>query len=348
MSEVVFRSVSKQFGATRALQDLDLEVTSGELVCLLGPSGCGKTTALRILAGFERPDSGDVLVGGRSVLDTDARYRGFGMVFQSYSLFPNMTARRNISFALSLKGERGGSADRRVDELLAVTGLSDHAGKFPHQLSGGQQQRVALARAIATRPPVLLLDEPLSALDASVREQLRDEIRRLQQELGITTLFVTHDQHEAMAIADRIGVMTSGRLVQLGPPAEVYERPADTFVSGFLGTSNLLRASAGSNGVAQVLGQVVAGVGPGGQVAVRPEHIALDRGVDGPGAAATVVSVSFLGPLTRVACRLGPPSVDGSADGGPVLVDLPSRAASGLRSGDRVRLRLDGPATMAG
>ncbi|HEY6800273.1 MAG TPA: ABC transporter ATP-binding protein, partial [Agromyces sp.] len=312
MSNVVFSHVSKSFGDTHALKDLHLEVSSGELVCLLGPSGCGKTTALRILAGFEWPDTGDVLVGGRSVLDVDARKRGFGMVFQSYSLFPNMTAARNIGFALQLKGIKGSARSARVDELLTLTGLTPHADKYPHQLSGGQQQRVALARALATQPPVLLLDEPLSALDAAVREQLRDEIRRLQLETGITTVFVTHDQSEAMAISDRIGVMNYGRLVQLGPPPEVYANPADDFVATFLGTSNAIQVIDGT-----VLG-VAGSYGDVATVHVRPEHVRVlrDGAGDGVGVPAVVQWVSFLGPLTRVALAL--------PTEGTVLADMPS------------------------
>ena len=329
MSNVVFSHVSKSFGDTHALKDLHLEVSSGELVCLLGPSGCGKTTALRILAGFDWPDTGDVLVGGRSVLDVDARKRGFGMVFQSYSLFPNMTAARNIGFALQLKGIKGSAQSARVDELLTLTGLTVHADKYPHQLSGGQQQRVALARALATQPPVLLLDEPLSALDAAVREQLRDEIRRLQLETGITTVFVTHDQSEAMAISDRIGVMNYGELVQLGPPPEVYANPADDFVATFLGTSNSIQVIDGS-----VLG-VPGSYGDVATVHVRPEHVRVlrDGAGDGAGVPAVVQWVSFLGPLTRVALVL--PSE------GTVLADMPSAAAAGLAPDDRVRVTLD-------
>ena len=327
MTNVVFDHVSKSFGDTHALVDLDFEVESGELVCLLGPSGCGKTTALRILAGFEWPDSGDVRVGGRTVLDVDARKRGFGMVFQSYSLFPNMTAARNIGFALQMKGIKGKAQAARVDELLTLTGLTDHADKFPHQLSGGQQQRVALARALATQPPVLLLDEPLSALDAAVREQLRDEIRRIQRETGITTVFVTHDQSEAMAIADRIGVMNYGRLVQLGPPPEVYANPVDDFVGTFLGTSNSIPVLDGA-----VLGVPVEATTA--TVHVRPEHVRIVR--DGSvGVPAVVQWVSFLGPLTRVA--LTPPS------GGTVLADLPSTAAEGLAPDTRVHITLTRP-----
>ena len=217
MSSVDLIGVRKTFGSSVALESLDLSIASGELVCLLGPSGCGKTTALRILAGFEYADSGRVLVEGADITGTPPQKRGFGMVFQDYSLFPNMTARQNVEFGLSVR--RVGAAARREtsERLLEVTRLTEHADKYPHQMSGGQKQRVALARALATEPRVLLLDEPLSALDAKVRDSLRVEIRRIQQETGVTTLFVTHDQHEAMAVADRVGVMQFGKLVQIDP-----------------------------------------------------------------------------------------------------------------------------------
>jgi putative spermidine/putrescine transport system ATP-binding protein len=212
MAVVELQSVRKTFGETVALADFSLAVASGELVCLLGPSGCGKTTALRILAGFERADSGSVMIDGVDISHDPPERRGFGMVFQDYSLFPNMTARQNIEFGLKVQRRRPSERSQVVDRMIEITALGDHAAKFPHQLSGGQKQRVALARAIATSPRVLLLDEPLSALDAKVRESLRDEIRRLQLEIGVTTIFVTHDQHEALAISDRVGVMSNGRL----------------------------------------------------------------------------------------------------------------------------------------
>jgi putative spermidine/putrescine transport system ATP-binding protein len=338
MSEVVFRHVSKSFGSTRALDGFDITLQSGELVCLLGPSGCGKTTALRILAGFETPDSGDVEVDGRSVLDVRPRDRRFGIVFQSYSLFPNMSARKNIGFALGLRGVSGEPQRRRVDELLEMTGLAGHADKYPHQLSGGQQQRVALARALATEPPVLLLDEPLSALDAAVRDQLRVEIRKLQRSVGITTLFVTHDQHEAMAIADRIAVMEHGSIVQLGPPAEVYTRPRTAFVSAFLGTSNRLPVVR-RDGASLVLGCRVDGLAAGtAEVFVRPEHVRLTGGEPAggePGASARIQDLSFFGALTRVECR--------TDDGSTVVVDVASRDIGDLVVGGRVALTLDGP-----
>ena len=219
----------------RALAGLSLEIAPGELVALLGPSGCGKTTALRILAGFEAADSGSVTVDGKDVSRIPAAKRDMGMVFQSYSLFPNMTALDNVGFGLRMRKQRGAERSRRAAELLDMVGLTDQARKYPHQMSGGQQQRVALARALAIEPRVLLLDEPLSALDAKVRLQLREQIRVLQQRLGTTTLFVTHDQEEALSMADRVGVMKDGRLEQVAEPSQLYDQPATAFVAEFVG-----------------------------------------------------------------------------------------------------------------
>ena len=337
MSQIMFDHVSKRFGATLALDDLTLTVDPGELLCLLGPSGCGKTTALRILAGFEAPLAGSVMVGGSSIVEVPAQQRGFGMVFQSYSLFPNMTAADNIGFPLKIRKRTGSERTKRVDELLEVTGLTEHAAKYPHQMSGGQQQRVALARAIATEPPVLLLDEPLSALDAAAREQLRDEIRRLQRELGITTVFVTHDQTEAMAIADRMGVMRAGKLVQLGSPAEVYLRPVDAFVSSFLGITNDIEVRPNTSGAPALLGlsgEDLAGLSIGQSVRIRPEHIVVESDATAVGVDAHVQSITFLGPTTRLICV---------ADQQSVIVDVPSTQAIGLAIGDRLRVRADGP-----
>src|SRR5262252_9908157 len=220
---VVLKGLSRSFGAVRALDGLSLDIAPGELVALLGPSGCGKTTALRILAGFEVADSGTVTVDGKDIAPVPAAKRDMGMVFQSYSLFPNMSALENVAFGLRMRKMGAAERRRRAHELLELVGLSAQAGQFPHQLSGGQQQRVALARALAIEPRVLLLDEPLSALDAKVRQQLRDEIRRIQLELGVTTVFVTHDQEEALSTADRVGVMRAGRLEQCAAPATLYD-----------------------------------------------------------------------------------------------------------------------------
>ena len=243
----------RKFGAVSALDGLSLELAPGELVALLGPSGCGKTTALRSLAGLERLDSGRVLLDGRDITHTPASRRDMGMVFQAYSLFPHLTARENVAFGLRLRRIASGQRRKVADRLLELVHLADKGDRYPHELSGGQQQRVALARALAIEPQVLLLDEPLSALDAKVRSTLRDEIRRIQTEVGITTLFVTHDQDEALAIADRVAVIFAGRLEQIAPPAELYERPRTARVADFVGLSNRLPGVA-EGSAATVLG----------------------------------------------------------------------------------------------
>lgn len=334
MADVQLRSIRKTFGGSVALADLSLDITSGELVCLLGPSGCGKTTALRILAGFEKADEGSVHVGGQDVTASSPQARRFGMVFQDYSLFPNMTARQNIEFGLKVARRDAADRKRTVDRMIDITALADHADKYPHQMSGGQKQRVALARAIATAPRVLLLDEPLSALDAKVRESLREEVRRLQQEIGVTTVFVTHDQHEALAIADRVGVMSNGRLEQLAAPRDLYENPVNAFVAGFIGTVNRLPAVGQSDGRWRVLTRIVPGPRPAhagepDTAVVRPEQVAVDRHVNG---ADMVESISFLGPLTRLVV-VGP-------EHGRVLVDVVSADAADLSPGAAVNLRL--------
>ena len=297
----------RSFGDVHALDGLDLDIAPGELVALLGPSGCGKTTALRILAGLEDPDTGRVLVGGKDVTDRPANHRDMGMVFQAYSLFPHLTALENVEFGLMLRRQRAAQRRQRAGEMLELVGIGAHTGRYPHQLSGGQQQRVALARALAIQPQVLLLDEPLSALDAKVRVQLRDEIRRIQREVGTTTLFVTHDQEEALAMADRVGVMRSGRLEQLGSPEDIYGRPATAFVADFVGLSNRLPGRVSDSGV-EVLGTVLplidssaAPVGAAVTAMVRPESVNLE--VD-PQGVARVLAASFLGPTSRVTVAL--------------------------------------------
>ena len=334
MATVDMIGIRKAFGESVALEDFTLGIDSGELVCLLGPSGCGKTTALRILAGFEKADRGTVQVEGRDVVNDPPEKRQFGMVFQDYSLFPNMTARQNIDFGLKVQKRPAAERSSIIDRMIEVTRLQEHADKYPHQMSGGQKQRVALARAIATSPKVLLLDEPLSALDAKVRETLRDEIRRLQLEIGVTTVFVTHDQHEALAIADRVGVMSSGRLEQLAPPRELYENPVNAFVAGFIGTVNRLEAVGAADGRWQVLGRSVPAARPGREglrdvAAIRPEQLAIDPAGDG---GASVVSVSFLGPMTRV--------IVDDANYGRLFADIISSDAAGLHAGQPVRVRL--------
>ena len=335
---VSLTSLNRHFGAVRALNGLTVDVAPGELVALLGPSGCGKTTALRILAGFEYADSGSVSVDGKDISRVAAAKRHMGMVFQSYSLFPNMSALDNVGFGLRLRKKSGAERKRRAGELLEMVGLSAQAAQFPHQLSGGQQQRVALARALAIEPRVLLLDEPLSALDAKVRLQLREQIRSLQQRLGITTLFVTHDQEEALSMADRVGVMKDGSLEQIAEPAELYTRPATAFVAEFVGTMNRIPGEVSSGGQATALGSVT-GVQsscadvPAGpvDVLVRPENLRIAAIAGGNG---IVTNRTFLGSVSRIGVLL-------SGDV-TVQVDVPSAAAAQLLPGASVQVSLDG------
>jgi len=316
---VHLNDLRRTFGAVHALDGLDLHIEPGELIALLGPSGCGKTTALRILAGLEDADGGRVLVGGKDITGLPANRRDMGMVFQAYSLFPHLTALENVQFGLKLRKRAGGD---RAAAMLELVGISAHAARYPHQLSGGQQQRVALARALAIEPQVLLLDEPLSALDAKVRVQLRDEIRRIQTEVGTTTLFVTHDQEEALAIADRVGVMRAGRLEQLAAPAEVYLRPASAFVADFVGLSNRLPGRLDGDEVV-VLGTRLplvrrAAGGPEVTALVRPESVGV---VPDPAGDARVLSTAFLGPTSRVTIEIGE-SVVVAQVGGELLAEL--------------------------
>jgi len=294
-----------------ALDGVDLTVHAGELVALLGPSGCGKTTTLRLLAGLEDADAGQVIVGGKDITRLPASKRDMGMVFQAYSLFPHMTVRENVAFGLRLRRMHSADRDKRSIEMLDLVGLSSQADRYPHQISGGQQQRVALARALAIQPQVLLLDEPLSALDAKVRAQLRDQIRRIQLEVGITALFVTHDQEEALAIADRVGVMQSGRIEQLAPPTQVYSRPATAFVAEFVGLTNRLSGTVSGStvtvrGIDLPLVDISTPPGPATAL-VRPEAVTLasDTASDVGPLVGTVIATTFLGATSRVTVDLG-------------------------------------------
>ena len=290
------RNITKRFGDVLALDGVSLDIDEGEFVCFLGPSGCGKTTLLRVIAGLETPESGEVMLNETTLTRVPARLRNFGIVFQSYSLFPNMSVARNIGYGLECRKWPKDAIGARVDEVLALVHLRDQAAKHPHQLSGGQQQRVALARALAPKPAVLLLDEPLSALDAKVREDLRAEIKDLQTALGITTVMVTHDQHEAMEMADRIVVMNAGVIEQIGGAVDLYDQPLNRFVAEFIGRMNLVPMSRLHPGLAP------AETGGDRVIGIRPEHIEL---IDAATPAADVLvgrieKCVFLGSFTRI------------------------------------------------
>src|ERR1700758_1326834 len=235
------KGIQKSFGATTVVRNVDLAIERGEFVSFLGPSGCGKTTTLRMVAGFETPSAGRIAIDGRDVTNLRPNQRNVGMVFQSYALFPNMTVSENVGFGLKVSKAPAEERKARVDEMLQLIKLPQHGGRYPSQLSGGQQQRVALARALAVKPQILLLDEPLSALDAKIRVSLREEIRNVQRTLGITTIYVTHDQEEALSMSDRIVVMNEGKADQIGTPFEIYNFPRTRFVASFVGTLNILR-----------------------------------------------------------------------------------------------------------
>jgi putative spermidine/putrescine transport system ATP-binding protein len=338
-TSVLLQDLTRVFGATRALDGLSFEMAPGELVALLGPSGCGKTTALRIVAGFEFADAGSVLIDGKDISHVPASRRDMGMVFQSYSLFPNMSALDNVAFGLRMRKMAAGERRKQAASLLDMVGLADQAKQFPHQLSGGQQQRVALARALAIEPRVLLLDEPLSALDAKVRQQLREQIRTLQQQLGTTTLFVTHDQEEALSMADRVGVMRQGKLEQLAAPDELYSDPATPFVAEFVGVMNRVPGELQAGGTVAVLGgtvpvrgEVPAELASGDKavdVLIRPEGLRMEVVENGNG---IVTTRTFLGSVTRVGVLL---SGDVS-----VRIDQSSTEAAALAPGTSVTVTL--------
>jgi putative spermidine/putrescine transport system ATP-binding protein len=335
--EVRLEGLRREYGPVVALDGLDLTMHPGELIALLGPSGCGKTTTLRLLAGLEDADAGQITVGGRDISHLSASKRDMGMVFQAYSLFPHMTVQQNVAFGLRLRRVSADARNRKALEMLDLVGLSTQADRYPHQISGGQQQRVALARALAIEPQVLLLDEPLSALDAKVRAQLRDQIRRIQLEVGITTLFVTHDQEEALAIADRVGVMRDGRLEQLAPPTEVYSRPATPFVAEFVGLTNRLAGTV-SGGTVTVRGRdlplvdLSTAAGPVTAL-VRPEAVTLssDSSGDSGPLVGTVIATTFLGATSRVTVDLGDTTI---------LAQLTTADATALPAGSRVALTI--------
>jgi iron(III) transport system ATP-binding protein len=305
--------IAKRFGAFSALEDVSLAVAAGRLVCFLGPSGCGKTTLLRVIAGLEMQDTGTIMIGARDASRLPPAQRDFGIVFQSYALFPNLTVAQNVGYGLVNRRKRRAEIKARVAEMLSLVGLSEHGAKYPIQLSGGQQQRVALARALAGSPSLLLLDEPLSALDARVRVRLREEIKALQRRLGVTTIMVTHDQEEALALADEIVVMDRGRVEQIGTPSEIYNEPASAFIADFVGEMNMLDATVLAANRIRVGALTLTSAHadkrtPGERVRVglRPENVRI-RGL-GPGApnslAVRVALLEFLGAFWRATLKV--------------------------------------------
>jgi putative spermidine/putrescine transport system ATP-binding protein len=347
MAYLELTGIRKRFGHVQAVDGVDISLENGRLLSLLGPSGCGKTTLLRIIAGLERPDAGDVAIEGQRVTTLPANRRGIGMVFQSYALFPNMTAAANIAYGLDLRHWPAQRTKARVAEMVELTQLGDAAERYPHQLSGGQQQRVALARALAIEPRVLLLDEPLSALDATVRVTLRQGIRRIQQELGIAAVYVTHDQEEALSISDDIVVMQSGHVEQAGAPEDLYANPATEFVAAFVGAANRLPATIvdPAAGTAKWGSTILRGTrlerrraGDLVTMVVRPERVTVTRvdpdrdGSDGPdGASGEIVQRTFLGSSYRLTVE---------TPGGSVVAEVGADGGT-LQRGDRVNLEFD-------
>ena len=332
MSDVVVRNLKLFYGATPALDDVSLDFPEGSFFGLLGPSGSGKTTLLRAIAGFIRPTSGEIRIGGQSVEAVPVEKREIGMMFQNYALFPNMSVAENIGFGLKVRKAPRSEINRRVDETLDLVQLVSLGARRPHELSGGQRQRVALARAIITRPRVLLLDEPLSALDKSLRVDMQIELRRIQREVGVTTIFVTHDQEEALTLSDRIGILAEGKLVQAGAPRDVYRAPVNRFAASFLGEANFVEGSPQTDGLRLGDGVVAPWPSPAAPgvrtIAVRPEAISVsaakpDRSADSVSFPGTLEQVVFSGPTATCRVRVGP-SLFKALVKNQELADLPS------------------------
>lgn len=341
--QLILKNISKYFGALIAVQHVDLVIEPGEFVCFLGPSGCGKTTLLRIITGFEQQTSGDVIYDGKVINDVIPQKRDFGIVFQSYALFPNMTVSQNIAFGLKMRNMPKKLIDERVSEILQLVGLADWEHHYPSQLSGGQQQRVALGRALAIEPKLLLLDEPLSALDAKIRIRLRTVIKKLQEELGITMIYVTHDQEEALALADRVAIMRDGEIRQIGTPWEIYKQPRTSFIAEFVGTSNFMSGRK-KNGKVQY-GRLALAVSNLEDIhsetvylAIRPENIEWVDEAESPAnympsniAEVEAEVINFLGAVVRITFIL---------QGEEMIVDVPEKEFErrNLKRKDKMKL----------
>jgi spermidine/putrescine ABC transporter ATP-binding subunit len=337
---IQFTGVSKRYGSQMALHPIDLEIRDGEFFCLLGPSGCGKSTTLSLVGGFAAPSSGEIRIRGELVNQTPPHQRKVNTVFQSYALFPHMTVSDNVAFGLKMAKVPRHESETRVAEALQLVALDAYADRYPGQLSGGQQQRVAVARALVNRPAVLLLDEPLGALDLQLRKRLQVELSQIQREIGTTFVFVTHDQGEAMTMADRIAVMNEGRIEQIGTAEQIYRRPVSRFVADFIGESNFAEVELVDGGVVTVRDRIPltaprrAGSGRG-TLMVRPEAVRLTPASEGdPGLIGTVIKISFLGSVTRASVHC--PSVEA-----PFIADMPSGVGHEIRENSLVQLGWD-------
>ncbi len=335
-ADVRLATVRKTFGSVVAVDNVDLEIRRGTIFSLLGPSGCGKTTTLRLIAGFERPDAGEVYIRGERVTSIPPYRRNFSMVFQSYALFPHLNVAENVAFGLRMRGMARADREHAVSDALELVKLDTLADRYPRQLSGGQQQRVALARAIVVKPAVLLLDEPLGALDKLLREEMQIELRGLQQRLGITAVFVTHDQEEALTLSDRVAVMRNGVVEQTGAPREIYDRPRTEFVAGFLGASNFLGGTVVMREGDTAIVETPAGraavladssVGQKVRIAIRPERLRMGS-VHGPGLPARIRDIVYRGPVTHFYM---------DSAGGPLLCYQQNAGAHDWSVGDEVR-----------
>ena len=341
------QDVTKRYGRTMAVDGLSLDLAKGEFVSLLGPSGCGKTTLLRLVAGFSEPDSGTILIEGRSMRGVPPARRNLGLVFQNYSLWPHMTVAENVAFGLDCRGIRAAERRLRVADCLSLVQLESLAGRYPRELSGGQQQRVALARALAYQPTILLLDEPLSALDRQLREDLQRELRRLQRELGVTTILVTHDQDEALALSNRIAVMNGGRIEQLGSPEEIYLTPSSPFVAGFVGRAILLEGCVRRNGMETIfvaddglflgLPSTDREDGPA-RLVLRPEMVTISAAIAGKQGQAIVDDIIFAGGRLNISLK--------TVSGREIRASIPSQTGQGhIALGNDVSLSIRGPLT---
>lgn len=337
MADLKISQLSKAFGTIEALRDISIDIEAGEFICLLGSSGCGKTTLLRLIAGLESHDHGEMTLAGQDLTAIPSHKRGIGMVFQSLALFPHLNVSNNIGYGLNLRGEDRAKVAAEVDRLLGMVGLRGLGERQISALSGGQRQRVAIARALALKPQIFLMDEPFSALDAALRDQMQSEVKRIQQELGVTTIFVTHDQKEAMALADRIAIMHDAKIIQVGTPDELYAKPNSKFVAEFFETSNVLQVSVDNDGVymgTQFLGARAIGVLASGtnEIAIRPEAIELLKSDESPQTPGTLINQRRLGALIEREVDLGGQIILQSAFVGQGLT---------FEIGDRVDVRMD-------